>query len=93
MTKYTLKTPVTHNGETYTELTIHKPRTGDLVVTDGFQGELSKTLALLASVTEIPLPAFKLIELDDFYEIQAIVEPMLGKPKVVKAGLQAGSTL
>ncbi len=86
MTKYTLKTPVTHNGVTYTEVDIHKPRTGDLVATDAAQGEMAKTLFLLASITEIPVPAFKLIELDDFYEIQAIVEPMLGKPKVQKAG-------
>lgn len=83
---HTLKTPVTHNSTTYTELTFRKPRTGDLVLTDEFKGEIAKTLALLASISEIPLQAFKLIELDDFQEIQLKIAPLLGNSLAATTG-------
>lgn len=83
---HTLKTPVSHNGVTYEELTFRKPRTGDLVLMDGFQGEMAKTLALLASISEVPLPAFKMIELDDFQELQLKIAPLLGNSPAATVG-------
>ncbi|CUX41167.1 phage tail assembly protein [Agrobacterium tumefaciens] len=84
--KYTLKTPVSHNGEKYEELTFRKPRTGDLIVTDEFKGSIAKSLALLSSIAEIPLPAFKQIELDDFHEIEKVVAPLLGNSPTAATG-------
>ena len=78
---YSLKTPVTHNGTTYSELTFRKPKTGDLMVLDNFKGETSKMVALLASIADMPLPAFKEIEFEDFTAISEAVAPMLGESK------------
>ena len=52
--KYTLKTPVSHNGEKYEELTFRKPRTGDLIVTDEFKGSIAKSLACLLYTSPSP---------------------------------------
>jgi len=84
--KYTLKTPVSHNGEKYEELTFRKPRTGDLIVMDEFKGDMAKSLAMLSSIAEIPLPAFKQIELDDFHEIEVLVAPLLGNSRKAPTG-------
>ncbi|MEJ1173187.1 phage tail assembly protein [Agrobacterium sp. CMT1] len=84
--RYTLKTPVSHGGETYTELTFRKPRTGDLLVMDEFKGDMGKSLAMLSSIAEIPLPAFRQIELDDFHEIETLVAPLLGNSRKAPNG-------
>lgn len=81
MTSYTLQTPVTFNGTTYRELTFRKPRTGDMMVMDMVKGEVSKTVALMATIADVPLPAFKLIELDDFTALSEVVAPLLGESK------------
>lgn len=78
-TTYTLKTPVTHGGKTYAELTFRRPRTGDMVLTDKFDGPIAKTVALLAAVSDTPVQAFHLIELDDFNAISDLIGPMLGE--------------
>lgn len=78
---YTLKTPVTHNGTTYSDLTFRKPKTGDLMVLDNFKGETSKMVALLASISDTPMPAFKEISFEDFTAISEVVAPMLGESK------------
>ena len=75
MVSYTLRTPVDHNGKTYSALTFRKPKTGDLMVLDNFKGEMSKTIALLATISDVPLPAFKEIEMED---LNAIIEKTAG---------------
>lgn len=75
MTTYTLRTPVDHNGKNYKDLIFRKPKTGDLMVLDNFKGEMSKTIALLATISDVPLPAFKEIEMDD---LNAIIEATAG---------------
>jgi len=80
LTNYTLKTPVTHNAKTYSELTFRKPKTGDMMVLDNFKGETSKMVALLAAISDTPIQAFKEIELDDFTAISEVVAPLLGEP-------------
>lgn len=76
---YSLKTPVEHNGKTYKDLTFRKPKTGDMMVLDNFKGETSKMVALLATISDVPLPAFKEIELDDFTAISEVIAPLLGE--------------
>ena len=88
MTTYILNTPVTFNNVTYRELTFRKPRTGDMMAMDLVKGEVSKTVALMATIADVPLPAFKLIELDDFTALSEVVAPLLGESK---ASTEAGS--
>jgi len=80
MINYTLKHPVEHGGKTFTTLSFRKPKTGDMMVLDNFKGETSKMVALLAAISDVPLPAFKEIELDDFTAISEAVAPLLGEP-------------
>lgn len=75
MTTYSLRTPVEYSGKTYKELTFRKPKTGDLMVLDNFKGEMSKTIALLATISDVPLPAFKEVEMED---LNAIIEATAG---------------
>lgn len=79
MTTVKLKTPVTHAGTTYTELSFRKAKTGDLMVADKFEGETSKMVAILAAMADIPLPAFREIELDDFNSIVTEVADLMGE--------------
>lgn len=79
MTSYMLKTPVEHAGKTYTELTFRKAKTGDLMVLDKFEGETSKMVALLAAISDVPIPAFKEIDLDDFNGLVQAVGDLLGE--------------
>lgn len=75
---YTLKTPVEHNDKTYSALTFRKPKTGDLMVLDNFKGEMSKTIALLATISDVPMPAFKDIDMDDLNGIIEATAGLLG---------------
>lgn len=79
MTSYTLKTPVTHGNKTYETLTFRKAKTGDLMLLDKFEGETSKMIALLAAVSDVPIPAFKEIELEDFNALVAVAGEVLGE--------------
>lgn len=79
MTSYTLKTPVTHGNKTYETLTFRKAKAGDLMLLDKFDGETSKMVALLAAISDVPIPAFKEIDLDDFNGLVQAVGDLLGE--------------
>lgn len=81
MINYTLKTPVTVAGKTITELTFRKPKTGDMCVLDKFDGDMTKMVALMATISDTTIPAFREIELDDFTAISELVAPLLGESK------------
>lgn len=89
MTTYTLRSPVTVAGKTTTELTFRKPRTGDMMVLDKFEGEMSRTIALLATISDTTMQVFKEIEFDDFIGISEAVGDILGKSP---ASMVNGST-
>ena len=73
-----LSKPVEHNGETYEELTFREATVGDIMVGDSFKGEVSKTVAILASISEVPLPAFKKISARDMAAIMTKAGELLG---------------
>lgn len=79
MTTIKLSTPVEFSGATYSELSFRKARTGDLMAADKFDGENSKLIAILASMADVPLPAFRMIELDDFNSIVVGVASLMGE--------------
>ena len=78
MINYTLKTPVVHGGKTYTDLTFREPKTGDMMVLDAFKGEMSKMVALIATIADVPIHVIKDASLKDFTAISEAVAPLLG---------------
>ncbi len=59
---YTLKKPVDHEGKTYSDLTFREVEAGDFMAAEKFDGQMSKTIVILALMAEVPLPAFKRIK-------------------------------
>lgn len=76
---YSLKTPVTHNGVTYNELTFRRPKTGDMMILDKFDGEMSKMVALIAAISDVPIQVVKEADFADFTAISEVVAPLLGE--------------
>lgn len=74
----TLSTPVEHAGKTYSALTFREAEIGDLMVSGHFKDELSQSIAVLASISDTPLPAFKKIKARDLTKIMAATKDLLG---------------
>lgn len=78
MTTVTLSTPLIVNKQPVTSLTFRKARLADLIAADSVKGELSKTAAVLASMSGVSYPEFKEIDMDDMNTIIAQVGHLLG---------------
>ncbi|MBY3434816.1 phage tail assembly protein [Rhizobium laguerreae] len=78
MTTITLSAPVEHSGKAYSELTFREATIGDLIMGDAVTGELTKTMAVLASISDVPLPAFKKIKARDLNAIMKATADLLG---------------
>lgn len=78
VTTVTLSKPVEHNGKTYSELTFREAEVGDLMVGGMFKDHLSQTVAVLASISDTPLPAFKKIKAKDLAAIMAATAELMG---------------
>jgi hypothetical protein len=84
---YSLKTPIEFGGKTYTDLTFREPKTGDMMVLDKFTGEMSKMVALIATIADVPIQVIKDASLKDFTAISEAVAPLLGNdPESTGAG-------
>jgi hypothetical protein len=76
---HTLVKPVTHAGKTYTEIVIDRePTVGDLAAMDEFSGDIMKTVAVIASLSGVPIPAIKAIAAREFGALADKVTPLLG---------------
>lgn len=82
----TLKKPVTYNDKTYTDLTFREPEVGDLIIGDTFPTGLAKMVAVLASISDVPLPAFKKIKGADFQHIITKTAGILGNVSASTTG-------
>ncbi|MGC4389619.1 phage tail assembly protein [Agrobacterium sp. M50-1] len=76
-----LAKPVTNGDTTISELTFREPTVGDLIIGDQMTGQLSKMTAILASISDTPLPAFKKISANDFSKIVTATAGLLGNDK------------
>ena len=74
----TLSQSVEHNGTVYQILTFREATAGDLAAADLVNGHMNQTLAILASISETPLPAFKKIRARDLRRIMAEVGDLMG---------------
>lgn len=79
--KFTLSKPIEFNGTTYAELNFREAETGDLMTADKVEGQTSKIAAILASMADIPLPAFRKIKAKDFSKIMADTASLMGEPE------------
>lgn len=86
MTTVKLSTPVEHNGQTYSELKFREATIGDLIMGDAVSGELTKTMAVLASISDLPLPAFKKIAARDLNAIMKATADLLGNEPATTTG-------
>ena len=84
--KVTLATPVAHDGKTYSDLTFREPDVGDLMVADTFDTDMGRMVAVLASISDVPLPAFKKIKGSDFKSIIAKTKGLLGNGETNTTG-------
>lgn len=84
--KFSLSSPVTHNNVTYSELTFREAETGDLMAADKFEGQTSKIVAILASMADVPLPAFRKIKARDLTRIMAETSSLMGEPEPATTG-------
>ncbi|TBN10876.1 phage tail assembly protein [Agrobacterium cavarae] len=74
-----LSKSVMHGDQTFTELTFREPTVGDLILGDQIgTGQLARMSAILASISDIPLPAFKKIGAKDFSKIVDATSELLG---------------
>lgn len=78
MTTVKLSTPVEFKDKTYAELTFREATVADLMAGDNVKGELGKTMAVLASISDIPLPAFMKIKAKDLAAIMTATAELLG---------------
>ncbi|NKJ79639.1 phage tail assembly protein [Rhizobium leguminosarum bv. viciae] len=75
---YQLSKPVEHAGQTYQNLSFRVPETGDLIAAEQFKGQISQTVAMLAMMSDVPLPAFKRVPLRELYQIMELTKDFLG---------------
>ncbi|KQR30521.1 hypothetical protein ASF91_17260 [Rhizobium sp. Leaf155] len=74
-----LSKPVMHGDQTFSELIFREPTVGDLILGDQIgTGQLARMSAILASISDIPLPAFKKIGAKDFSKIVDATSELLG---------------
>jgi len=75
----TLASPVEHGGKTYATLTFREAETGDLMAAEKLEGQVSRTAAVLASMCDMPLPAFRKIKAKEFARIMTEVADLMGE--------------
>jgi len=76
---FTLETPVEHDGQTYTALTLRKMKAKDLVAADLVNGNLRKSLAIFASMAGVPIMVMEELDTDDFNRLGREAAPLMGK--------------
>lgn len=78
MTTVTLSKPIEHAGKTIAEVTVRAPVLGDMLAADLVQGDQTKQAAIYASITGVPLPAFKQLSPGDYVAIMTAADVLAG---------------
>lgn len=74
MTTITLSAPVEYNGVTYSEITYGDATVGDLAAADLVKGETMKVLAIISSMSGVPLPALKKVKAKEFAKFANVID-------------------
>lgn len=81
-----LSRPITHDEKTVASLTFREATAGDACAAELVEHDFQRTLALLASMSEISLALAKKIPLRDFHSIIAKVGPLMGEAPAAADG-------
>lgn len=81
-----LSSPITHGDKTLSELTFREAETGDVMLAEKFEGYNSKSIVMLSSMADIPLPIFKKIKLRDLNTILEQTAELMGESKPTTTG-------
>lgn len=76
---HTLKKPISFNGETFTDLTFNEPTAGDACRADLVEGEMQKSLAIMAGMADVDIAVLQKIPLREFTELAKKVAPLMGE--------------
>lgn len=82
----TLAKPVEHDGKTYSGLTFREPDVGDLMLAETATSDMGRMVNILASISDVPLPAFKKIKGSDFKVILKKTKALLGNDETTTTG-------
>lgn len=74
-----LTTPVSFNGATFERLTMRKMKVKDLVAGDLATGDTAKTIAIFASMANVPIQVIEELDMDDFEQLSREAAPLMGK--------------
>lgn len=86
MKSVTLSSPIEVKGQMVSTLTFREATVGDLMMSAQFKDEMSKTMAILAAVSDTPLPAFKQVKARDLTRIMAEVGDLMGNEMAATTG-------
>lgn len=73
-----LSKPITAGDKTVSELTFREATVGDLVLGSTFKSELAQTVAILAAISDTPLPVFHQVSARDLNKIMSETAEYLG---------------
>lgn len=73
-----LKVPVTVNGITVSTLTLRRPKVRDLEAIDKVQGDIAKSISLIANLAEWTPEDVRELDAADFATVSKAVADMLG---------------
>ncbi|HZG29957.1 MAG TPA: phage tail assembly protein [Ensifer sp.] len=82
----TLTKPVEHDGKTYSGLTFREPDVGDLLLAETASTDMGRMVNILASISDVPVPAFKKIKGSDFKTILKETKDLLGNGETNTTG-------
>lgn len=74
-----LASPVTHDGKSYSSITLRKMKAKDLVAGDLVEGENRRGFAILASVAEVPVAVIEELDIEDFAQLNEALTTLVGK--------------
>ncbi len=74
-----LSRPITHDEKTVASLTFREATAGDACAAELVEGDFQRTLALIASMAEVPLPLMKKVSLRDVHAITAKLGALMGE--------------
>ena len=74
-----LHEPVTVDGKTYEALSFRKMKARDLLASDAVSGQLRKSMAIFASITDVPLAVIEELNSEDFEAVAMKAANYMGK--------------
>lgn len=76
---FKLKVPLEYDGKEIAEITMRAPKVRDIIMAQKVKGsESDQTVAMFASISGVPMPAWHDMDLRDFRRIERWIGPFIG---------------